>query len=700
MWESPEVDSARGEDYLTDLEKDLVLEVNKVRTDPARYAEEFVKARLQFFLDETHYQEPGKKMRNLKEGKPAVMEAYNVLMETQPLAPLIPKKGLHLAASDHAKDIGAAGIFGHQGSGGSMPRARISRYGEVGIGATMENISAGDDSAKNYVVRWLIDDRTPDRGHRVAILTPEIKFVGSAVAPHKRFTLVPVMDFAETFDEKPEGELQQLPPPPPVTIQKPPVSVRSADVTPGPDWDSPALDPARDYDYLTDVEKDIIQEVNRVRSDPGRYAEEFIKPRLEWFTDDLHYLEPGKEQVRECRQGKPAVEEAYEVLKATDPLGILEPAKGLHYAAGDHVRDQCACGRFGHQGSSGSTPRYRIGRYGDVGQGVTMENIAAGVDTGRSYVVRWLIDDRTPNRGHRLAILAPEVRLIGSAVGPHKKLNAMAVVVFAETFFEQEDAAPKWAAARPATIAASRGDPKPSSASKAPSTAKAASASPAPSPSPAPSSSPEPPGTQEQSAWDSPDVDAGRDSEFLSDIEKETILAVNKVRTDPSRYADEFIKPRLAWFIDDVRFMEPVKGEMESQEGPPAVQEAYDFLKGSSPVPPLTSSRGLHMACSDHVQDMDYQNLFQHEGSDGTQHRDRASRYGQVSGTSVENIAAGADSGHGFVSRWLIDDGTPSRGHRKNVMHPDVRVIGVAVGPHQSWGVMAVSVSAGSYAEQ
>jgi uncharacterized protein YkwD len=297
-----------------------------------------------------------------------------------------------------------------------------------------------------------------------------------------------------------------------------------------------------------------------------------------------------------------------------------------------------------------------------------MENIAAGEDTGRGYVVRWLIDDRTPSRGHRLAILSPEVRVIGAAVGPHKKLNAMAVVV-AESFFEREDGEPGWAAARPASIAAKSGaEAKPTSS--------------------------------RVSAWDAPDLDAARFVEFLSDVEKEVILEINKARTDPSRYADECIRPRLSWFIDDKRFNEPVKGEMESQEGPAAIQEAIDALKSTSPVAALSFSRGLHMACSDHVQDMDQHNLFQHEGSDGSGHRDRASRYGQVSGSSVETIAAGDDSGKGFVCRWLVDDGTPSRGHRKNVLRPDVRVIGVAVGPHQSWGVMAVMVSATAFADQ
>jgi len=666
MWESPEVDSARGVDYLTDLEKDLILEVNKVRTDPGRYAEEFVKPRLQFFLDETHYQEPGKQMRILRQGKPAVDECYNVLMETQPLAPLVPKKGLHLAAADHAKDLGAAGLFGHIGSGGSLPRARISKYGDVGIGVTMENISAGDDTAKGYVVRWLIDDRTPDRGHRVAILTPEVKFIGSAVAPHKRFTRMPVMEFVETFDEKSESEIEEQQQPPPSVRQ--PVTVRSGDYTPGPEWDSPAIDPARSFDYLTDVEKDIIQEVNKVRSDPARYAEEYIKPRLEWFLDDLRYQEPGKE-VRECRQGKPAVEECYDVLKATDPLGVLEPAKGLHYAAGDHVRDQNACGRFGHTGSSGSLPRARISRYGDVGTSVTMENIAAGEDTGRGYVVRWLIDDRTPSRGHRLAILSPEVRVIGVAVGPHKKLNAMSVVVFAESFFEREDAEPGWAAARPASIAAKSGaDAKPTSS--------------------------------RVSAWDSPDLDSARLVEFLSDVEKEIILEVNKARTDPGRFADEYIKPRLGWFVDDKKYRDPNGDLRITREGKAAVQEAYDALKDCGKLVPLVPSRGLTLGAEDHLKDQDKSGRFGHQGSDGSFPRGRLSRYGHVGlGVTMECIAAGADTGLGYVVRWLIDDGTKGRGHRTNILAPDARFAGVAVGPHSKKEQEAVLDMSAEYKE-
>ncbi|MDR3236906.1 MAG: hypothetical protein LBT84_00205, partial [Spirochaetia bacterium] len=42
------------------------------------------------------------------------------------------------------------------------------------------------------------------------------------------------------------------------------------------DWGN-TLDTARDADYLSEIEKNIIFELNKARSDPKRYAETYIK---------------------------------------------------------------------------------------------------------------------------------------------------------------------------------------------------------------------------------------------------------------------------------------------------------------------------------------------------------------------------------------------------------------------------------------
>jgi hypothetical protein len=52
-------------------------------------------------------------------------------------------------------------------------------------------------------------------------------------------------------------------------------------------WDIELLDTARNVSYLTTIEKDIIFELNKVRSDPRKYAELYIKPMLNYFDGYL-----------------------------------------------------------------------------------------------------------------------------------------------------------------------------------------------------------------------------------------------------------------------------------------------------------------------------------------------------------------------------------------------------------------------------
>ena len=44
-------------------------------------------------------------------------------------------------------------------------------------------------------------------------------------------------------------------------------------------WDLSLLDTARDVDYMDDIEKDVVLEMNMARTNPKKYAELYIEPR-------------------------------------------------------------------------------------------------------------------------------------------------------------------------------------------------------------------------------------------------------------------------------------------------------------------------------------------------------------------------------------------------------------------------------------
>ncbi len=65
-----------------------------------------------------------------------------------------------------------------------------------GIG---ENLTYGDESARERVLLWLIDDGFASRGHRTRLLSGDYKVAGVACAVHPEFSKMCVLDLAGGF---------------------------------------------------------------------------------------------------------------------------------------------------------------------------------------------------------------------------------------------------------------------------------------------------------------------------------------------------------------------------------------------------------------------------------------------------------------------------------------------------------------------
>ena len=196
-WEVQELSTADEAEYLDDLEKDVILHLNMARTDPARYAQEFVEPRNQYFTG-TVYREQGEPMLLTLEGSYAVDDCVKDMNDTEPMDPLLPSEDICLAALDHAMDLSIRGETGHIGSDGSEFSARIERYGEwhCSIG---EAISYGPSTGREIVIGLLIDDGVPDRGHRATVLNPSFRLLGISIEDHSAYGNVCVIEFAAGF---------------------------------------------------------------------------------------------------------------------------------------------------------------------------------------------------------------------------------------------------------------------------------------------------------------------------------------------------------------------------------------------------------------------------------------------------------------------------------------------------------------------
>ncbi len=197
------------------------------------------------------------------------------------------------------------------------------------------------------------------------------------------------------------------------------------------DGDMQSLDTGRQASFLSRLEKEVILEINLMRSNPPRYAELYLTAFKKMFKGKK-IMAPGQTPLI-TYEGTRAVDECIQVLKKTPSLPIFTPVAGLTRAARDHAKDQAHSGRTGHDGANGSTMTERIERYGQW-TGLCGENISYGYNNARRIVIQLLVDDGVPSRGHRESFLNPQFSLIGTACGKHAKFKYMCVVDMASYY--------------------------------------------------------------------------------------------------------------------------------------------------------------------------------------------------------------------------------------------------------------------------
>lgn len=189
-------------------------------------------------------------------------------------------------------------------------------------------------------------------------------------------------------------------------------------------WDLSKLDTARGVTYLSTIEKDIILETNMARTDPKKYAELYIEPRIKNFKGKLY------DNYWRTEEGASAVRECVKEMKKQKPVGILEPSKALSKASEYHATMQSRTNQTGHVSPDGSTMEDRVTKYGNFyGYG---ENIDYGQKSAREIIVSLLIDDGVPSRGHRINIYNENYTLIGlSYIERHKTYGSECVINYA-----------------------------------------------------------------------------------------------------------------------------------------------------------------------------------------------------------------------------------------------------------------------------
>jgi len=194
------------------------------------------------------------------------------------------------------------------------------------------------------------------------------------------------------------------------------------------------LNTAADANYLTTFEKELVLEMNKLRTDPSGYAEKYIAPLAKSYKGKILYY-PGDKPLK-TKEGVSALNECIRDLKRAQPVSLIYPSAGLSRAARDHVDDQSISGRTGHIGGDRSSIKSRAERYGTWYK-VIGENIAYGGKYARQVIIYLLIDDGVNGRGHRINMLNPDFKITGIASGKHPVYGSMFVMDFAGSFTEK-----------------------------------------------------------------------------------------------------------------------------------------------------------------------------------------------------------------------------------------------------------------------
>lgn len=185
--------------------------------------------------------------------------------------------------------------------------------------------------------------------------------------------------------------------------------------------------------------------------------------------------------------------------------------------------------------------------------------------------------------------------------------------------------------------------------------------------------------------------------DYLSPVEREVLDEMNRARANPQQYATLLEQLQQTLKGNQIKVGQKM---FTLQEGAGVLDEAIRFLQAARPLPPLSPAKGLCFGARDHVKDLGLSGNTGHKGTDGSLPEQRVGRYGNWQTTIGENIAYNSGDAREAVIGMIIDDGVPSRGHRKNIFNPDFQVAGVAVGQPSSYGQMCVITYAGSYADK
>lgn len=152
--------------------------------------------------------------------------------------------------------------------------------------------------------------------------------------------------------------------------------------------------------------------------------------------------------------------------------------------------------------------------------------------------------------------------------------------------------------------------------------------------------------------------------------EEEVLQLLNQIRTNPQGFITSHVKDYL---------------EENNLSNNSYAKSLIADLKRCKKMGELQLSKALSDVARSHALDMGKAGTVGHTSSDGTPFHLRIRNKAKAKGMIAENCEYGNDTALDIVMALLIDDGIKSLGHRKNILEPNYKWVGIAIEPHKTY---------------
>ncbi|MCY7376027.1 MAG: CAP domain-containing protein [Pyrinomonadaceae bacterium] len=184
----------------------------------------------------------------------------------------------------------------------------------------------------------------------------------------------------------------------------------------------------------------------------------------------------------------------------------------------------------------------------------------------------------------------------------------------------------------------------------------------------------------------------------LSTLELAVVDELNEARSNPQKYVGYLEEQRRALRGNIIKM--PKKTDVQTIEGAAAIDEAVNDLKLVSNLAGFQVGEGLTGVARAQLADLQENSKLGHFGKDGSDLKTRMARFGSAMGKCGENICHRGNTARDVVMIFLVDDGVKERPHRKAVLSPNFKQIGVACGIGKNAESLCVVVFADSFKDK